>query len=67
MRRFMTTSQLLHTMPKVTIAAVNGPCAGAGMAWACACDLRIAGTSAVFKTAFLSAGLSGDFGGTWTF
>lgn len=66
MRRYMETSQLLHTMPKVTIAAVNGPCAGAGMAWACACDVRIASESAVFKTAFLSAGLSGDFGGTWT-
>ena len=66
MRRYMETSHLLHTMPKVTIAAVNGPCAGAGMAWACACDLRIASESAVFKTAFLSAGLSGDFGGTWT-
>jgi 2-(1,2-epoxy-1,2-dihydrophenyl)acetyl-CoA isomerase len=66
MRRYMETSRLLHTMPKVTIAAVNGPCAGAGMSWACACDLRIASESAVFKTAFLSAGLSGDFGGTWT-
>ncbi|WP_201359261.1 enoyl-CoA hydratase [Mycobacterium paraintracellulare] len=66
MRRYMETSRLLHTMPKVTIAAVNGPCAGAGLAWACACDVRVASQTAVFKTAFLSAGLSGDFGGTWT-
>jgi 2-(1,2-epoxy-1,2-dihydrophenyl)acetyl-CoA isomerase len=66
LRRFVRTSQLLHDMPKVTIAAVNGPCAGAGLSWACACDLRYGATSAVFKTAFLSAGLSGDFGGTWT-
>ena len=66
LRRRMMSAQLLHEMPKVTIAAVNGPCAGAGMSWACAADLRFAAESAVFKTAFLTAGLSGDFGGTWT-
>lgn len=66
MRRFMETSRLLHTMPQVTIAAVNGACAGAGLSWACACDIRIASHAAAFKTAFLSAGLPGDFGGTWT-
>jgi 2-(1,2-epoxy-1,2-dihydrophenyl)acetyl-CoA isomerase len=66
LRRYMRTSELLHEMPKVTIAAINGPCAGAGLAWACATDLRYAATSAVFNTAFLTAGLSGDFGGTWT-
>jgi 2-(1,2-epoxy-1,2-dihydrophenyl)acetyl-CoA isomerase len=66
LRRFMRTSELLHDMPKVTIAAINGPCAGAGLAWACACDLRYASASAVFNTAFLTAAVSGDFGGTWT-
>jgi len=66
LRHYMRTSELLHEMPKVTIAAVNGPCAGAGLSWACACDLRYAATSAVFTTAFLNAGLSGDFGGSWT-
>jgi 2-(1,2-epoxy-1,2-dihydrophenyl)acetyl-CoA isomerase len=66
LRRLHRTSELLHEMPKVTIAAVNGPCAGAGLSWACACDLRIAAESAVFRTAFLSAGLTGDFGGTWS-
>jgi 2-(1,2-epoxy-1,2-dihydrophenyl)acetyl-CoA isomerase len=60
------TAQLLHEMPKVTIAAINGACAGAGLAWACACDLRYAARSARFNTAFMTAGLSGDFGGTWT-
>jgi 2-(1,2-epoxy-1,2-dihydrophenyl)acetyl-CoA isomerase len=65
LRRLHRTSVLLHEMPKPTIAAVNGPCAGAGLSWACACDLRIAAESAVFRTAFLSAGLTGDFGGTW--
>jgi 2-(1,2-epoxy-1,2-dihydrophenyl)acetyl-CoA isomerase len=66
LRQAMRTSQLLHEMPKVTIAAINGACAGAGLAWACAADLRYAAESARFNTAFLTAGLSGDFGGTWT-
>ncbi len=65
LRRFMHTSQLLHSMNKVTIAAVNGSCAGAGLSWACAADLRFASEKARFNTAFLGAGLSGDFGGTW--
>src|ERR1700729_3508933 len=66
LRRLHRTTELLHEMPKPTIAAVNGPCAGAGLSWACACDLRIAAEIAVFRTAFLSAGLTGDFGGTWS-
>jgi 2-(1,2-epoxy-1,2-dihydrophenyl)acetyl-CoA isomerase len=39
---------------------------GAGLSWAAACDLRYAAERAVFTTAFVNAGLSGDFGGTWT-
>ncbi|MFN2463520.1 MAG: enoyl-CoA hydratase-related protein [Candidatus Dormibacteria bacterium] len=66
LRRVMRTSELLHEMPKVTIAAINGACAGAGLAWACAADLRYCAASARFNTAFVNAGLSGDFGGTWT-
>lgn len=66
LRRFMRVSELLRAMDKPTIAAVNGACVGAGMALACAADIRIAAESAFFATAFLSAGVSGDFGGTWT-
>ncbi len=66
LRTYERSSQLLREMPKVTVAAVNGPCAGAGLSWACAADLRYAAASARFITAFLNAGLSGDFGGTWT-
>ena len=66
LRRFMRTAQLLHEMPKPTIAAIKGACAGAGLSLACAADLRYAATSTVFNTAFLGVGLSGDFGGTWT-
>jgi len=60
------SSTLLREMPKVTIAAINGPCAGGGFSWAAAADLRYAAESAKFTTAYLNAGLSGDFGGTWT-
>mmetsp|Transcript_19900 Transcript_19900/g.63046 ORF Transcript_19900/g.63046 Transcript_19900/m.63046 type:complete len:293 (-) Transcript_19900:86-964(-) len=66
LRTGMASSELLRSMDKPTIAAVNGACAGAGFAWACACDLRFAADSAVFRSAFASAGLSGDYGGTWT-
>ena len=66
LRRFMESSLLLHEMDAVTIAAVNGPCAGGALALACACDLRYAATSARFVTAFAGVGLSGDFGGTAT-
>ena len=65
LRHLMRTSQLLRESLVISVAAVNGPCAGAGLSLALACDLRLASTSAVFRTAFLAAGLSGDFGGTW--
>ncbi len=58
-------SALLYSMPKVTIAAVNGAAAGAGLGIALACDLRIASDKAKFTTAFAKVGLGGDFGITW--
>ena len=66
LRKNMYSSELLRQMPKVTIAAINGACAGAGFSWACACDIRFAVAKAKFTTAFVNVGLSGDFGGTWT-
>jgi 2-(1,2-epoxy-1,2-dihydrophenyl)acetyl-CoA isomerase len=58
-------SGLLHSIPKVTIAAVNGAAAGAGLSIALACDLRIASEKAKFTTAFAKVGFGGDFGITW--
>jgi 2-(1,2-epoxy-1,2-dihydrophenyl)acetyl-CoA isomerase len=52
-------------MPKVTIAGINGACAGAGFGWACACDLRYATARASFNSAFLGVAISGDMGGPW--
>ncbi|MCD7052774.1 enoyl-CoA hydratase/isomerase family protein [Prescottella equi] len=55
----------LHRMPKITIAAVNGGCAGAGLALALAADLRFAATRARFNTAFLDHGVPGELGAIW--
>jgi 2-(1,2-epoxy-1,2-dihydrophenyl)acetyl-CoA isomerase len=65
LRGKMEVSRLLHEIPKPTIAMVNGPAAGAGLAMALACDLRIAAQSARFVTAFVNVGFSGDFGGSY--
>ena len=64
-REYFHITSLLHEMPKVTIAAINGACAGAGFGWACACDLRYASERAVFNSAFLGVGISGDMAGPW--
>jgi 2-(1,2-epoxy-1,2-dihydrophenyl)acetyl-CoA isomerase len=61
---FMVTA-MLHELPQVTVAAVNGACAGAGLGWAAACDLRYAARSANFNSAFLGVGISGDMAGPW--
>ena len=65
LRGRMEVSRLLHEIPKPTIAMINGPAAGAGLAMALACDLRIAGESARLITAFAKVGFSGDFGGSY--
>src|SRR6185503_14182297 len=65
LRARMEISRLLHEIPKPTIAMVNRAAAGAGLAMALACDLRIAGQSARFITAFAKVGFSGDFGGSY--
>src|SRR5262245_36836725 len=65
LRARMEISRWLHDMPKPTIAMVRGPAAGAGLSLALACDLRIAGDTARFGTAFARVGYSGDFGGSF--
>lgn len=62
LRRFTRSAELLRAADQVSIAAVAGACAGAGLGLAAACDLRVAATNAVFRTSFLDAGLASDFG-----
>jgi 2-(1,2-epoxy-1,2-dihydrophenyl)acetyl-CoA isomerase len=62
LRHHGETARLLHEMPKPSVAMLNGVAAGAGLALALACDLRIASHAAVLTTAYAKVALSGDLG-----
>jgi 2-(1,2-epoxy-1,2-dihydrophenyl)acetyl-CoA isomerase len=56
----------LYSFPKVTIAALNGPTAGAAANVALACDILLAARSAYMQQAFAKIALVPDAGGTWS-
>jgi enoyl-CoA hydratase/carnithine racemase len=56
----------LMLLPKPVIAAVHGPCAGIGLAMACAADIRLAAEDAFFVAPFAGLGLCAEGGLAWS-
>ncbi len=67
--RFRTDIQAVprrfHSLEVPVIAAVNGHAIGAGLDFACMCDIRIASERASFAESFLRVGLVPGDGGAW--
>ena len=53
------------TIPKPVIAAINGACAGLGLAQAFMCDIKFAAAGAKFTMAFSRRGLIAEYGLSW--
>ncbi len=58
-------AMMLHTMPKPTIAAVNGAAAGLGVDTALSCDFIVASSAATFSWSYIKRGLIPDGGGMY--
>jgi enoyl-CoA hydratase/carnithine racemase len=64
-RHLSRVAEALHHFPKPVVAQVEGYAMGAGWNLALCCDLVVASSTAQFSQAFVSNGLSPDFGGSW--
>lgn len=63
---FQVTYAYLQSIRKPIIAAINGACAGLGMAVAMFADMRVVERQATFSTAFARRGLIAEHGMSWT-
>jgi len=52
--------RLIKSINFPIVAAINGPCFGAALGYACSCDLRFCNENATFGAAFTGIGLSPD-------
>jgi enoyl-CoA hydratase len=57
--RMAALPRAIRRMPQPVIAAVNGPCVGAGLALCLASDIRMCSTAAIFGNGAILLGLSG--------
>lgn len=57
--RMAALAEAVRALPQPVIAAVNGPCVGAGLALCLAADVRICSAAATFGNAAILLGLSG--------
>ncbi|HEX8062430.1 MAG TPA: enoyl-CoA hydratase-related protein [Allosphingosinicella sp.] len=64
-KHFNPLIEAVFALPIPVVAAVNGPCAGAGCSLALAADVVVAARSAYFLQAFVNIGLIPDAGATW--
>jgi len=64
-KHFNPLVEAIFALPMPVVAAVNGPCAGAGCSLALAADIVVAARSAYFLQAFVNIGLIPDAGATW--
>jgi 2-(1,2-epoxy-1,2-dihydrophenyl)acetyl-CoA isomerase len=58
-------ARLIARSDKVFVAALNGPAAGVGLAWALTCDIAVASERAVIVPAFGKLGLLPEVGTSW--
>jgi 2-(1,2-epoxy-1,2-dihydrophenyl)acetyl-CoA isomerase len=64
-RHFGGVVRLIASTDKLFVAAINGPAAGVGLAYALACDIVIASERAVLVPAFGRLGLVPEVGTSW--
>ena len=63
--RHRETAGVIRQLRIPTVAALPGPAAGAGLALALSCDMRIAADTAFVSTGYAKVGLPGDYGASW--